>query len=140
GGGGIDENCDALVLDHVLEFLALLRVLDDVGKARAALLLHADAQAKHGLARLGDEVLDPLGGRLGDCDGSRQFHDSLLRLLIYCDFGRLPGLLNRCRAPAWRPRTCGPWSRTAPTRDGLPPRRHRALRRPLRPPCRASRR
>src|SRR5688572_7085653 len=43
GGGGIDEDGDALLLDHVLEFLAVLGVFDDVGKAGAALLLDADA-------------------------------------------------------------------------------------------------
>src|SRR5271165_2774689 len=58
GRGGVDEDLDALVLDHLLEPLPLLGVFDEIAEARAAARLDADTQAQDLL--LGRAVL-PLG-------------------------------------------------------------------------------
>src|SRR5690349_976582 len=53
GGGGVDQDLDALVLHDFLELLDLVRVLDGIAETGAATSLDADAQADSGLLGLG---------------------------------------------------------------------------------------
>ena len=50
---GLDQDGDALVLDHLVQRIGGLGVFEDVFLAGAAAVLHADAQARVGLLGLG---------------------------------------------------------------------------------------
>src|SRR5690242_8763703 len=64
----IHEYLDALVLENEVPGLAVVGVVDDIGKPRAAGLAHAQAQSQS-LASGGDEALDAFGSSRCERDG-----------------------------------------------------------------------
>ena len=62
---GVDQDLDALVLDHFIEGLLLGRPFHGVFHAGAAAILDADAQAHDGRVRPGDDRLHARGGGIG---------------------------------------------------------------------------
>jgi hypothetical protein len=61
-GLGIDQDGHALVLDHLVDRPLLGGVFEDVFRARAAAVLHADPQAGIGLVGAVHDLLHPRGG------------------------------------------------------------------------------
>src|SRR6185312_1690266 len=57
-GLGVDQQGDALVLHHLVEFALFVSVFERVCQARAAAAAHADADADRRLAALGQKRLD----------------------------------------------------------------------------------
>src|SRR6185437_14632852 len=74
----IDEDRDALGLDHLVELALLVGIFERVGEPRAAAAAHADADADRRLAAPGQQRLDALRRRIRHHHRLPQRHRRLL--------------------------------------------------------------
>src|SRR6266540_1558569 len=69
----VHEHARAVALDHLIELRGLLRPVDEVGEARTAAALHAEAEPAVRRLLLAGERPDPDGRLLADLDGHGAF-------------------------------------------------------------------